>query len=488
MNATAAPAVGAGPPAPRAVVLGGGLAGMLAAAALSAHADVTIVDRDGFPDSAAPRRGSPQARHAHLLWSGGMEAIEELVPGTLRRLLERGAHRTALPTGMVALSPHGWFRRWHESHYMVLASRDLLDWTVRESVLSRPRVTLLQRAEVLGLEGRAGRVTGARIRTAADRSVSSDPSDRSDRSDRSVLSVLSADIVVDATGRGSKATQWLARLGVSPPVQHEVNSGLAYASRVYRAPEKARTAFPVVSVQADARADGPGRSGTLLPIEGGRWLVSLSGTRGGEPSKDAGQFEAFARQLRHPIIGELLARAEPLTDVSVTRSTANRRRYFEKVPDWPDGFVVLGDAVATYNPVYGHGMSVAAKSAVTLHEVVARHGWGSPGLARRVQKAGARPVTAAWNLATGQDIFYAGATAREPSRVERAMAGFVGRLILTSTGNGHVARRVTDVMTLQRRPESLVTPSIIAAAVAGPLRRPLQGPPLTFDELVAAGL
>ncbi|MGW3627613.1 FAD-dependent monooxygenase [Streptomyces sp. NPDC000880] len=453
-----------------AVVLGGGLAGILAASALSNYAHVTVVERDTLPRAATPRKGSPQARHAHLLWSGGAEAIEALVPGTLQRLLDRGAHRVPLPTGMVAYSPRGWFRRWDESHYMMLASRDLLDWTVRERVLASEQVTVVERAEVLGLEGTAGTVTGVRIR-------------RGDGTE----TVLTADLVIDTTGRASRAPEWLAHLGYAPPKEEEVNSRLVYASRVYRAPEKARAGFPVVNVQADSRSSGPGQAGTVLPIEDGRWLVTLSGTRGGEPTKDPEAFEPFARRLRHPIVADLIANAEPLTEVSVTRNTGNCRRFYEKLTAWPEGFVVIGDAVAAYNPIYGHGMSVAAQSVAAILETVSRQGWATPGLARRIQKAVARPVSAAWNLAIGQDIHYPGATENGPDLLAKGMAAFVDRLILTSTGNGRVARRVTDVMTLQRGSHVLVTPSILLAAVLGPLRPQLQGPPLTTEEFIAAG-
>ncbi|MFJ4836472.1 pyridine nucleotide-disulfide oxidoreductase, partial [Streptomyces sp. NPDC088747] len=304
---------------------------MLAARALAESADlVTIVERDALPEGPERRKGLSQAPHVHLLWSGGARAIEELLPGLTARLAEAGAHRLALTTDMVALSPQGWFRRWDESHYMILGSRDLLDATVRAQVLADDRIRLVEPTEVLGLESTRAEVTGVRVREGggAER-------------------VLAADLVVDATGRASRAPQWLDTLGLPAPRQRRVDSGLAYASRFYRAPEGARSGFPVVNVQAAPREGRPGRSGVLMPIEDGRWLVTLTGTRGGEPSADESDFERFAtEELRHPVIGELLAGAEPLSGVAFTRSTANRRYYYERSRDWPDGFTVVGDALA----------------------------------------------------------------------------------------------------------------------------------------------
>ncbi|MER5811853.1 FAD-dependent monooxygenase [Streptomyces sp. NPDC002033] len=451
------------------VVIGGSLAGMLAAAALAESGDVVVVERDALPDGPRPRRGLPQAHHAHLLWSGGAAAIDSLLPGTVRRLMDDGAHRIALPTNMVGYSPEGWFRRWAEaSHYVVLASRDLLDWHVRRAVAALPGVSVVDRTEVLGLEGDADLVTGVRMRERGGEER-----------------VVEADLVVDASGRSSHTPAWLAGFGLPEPAVRTVDPGLVYASRIFRAPKDLASTFPViVNVQADARAPGPGRSATLVPIEGDRWLVTLSGTRGGEPTKDPEAFEGFARDLRHPIVSELIAQTEPLTDVVVTRTTVNRRHHYEKAV-MPRRFVVIGDAVAAYNPVYGHGMSVAAQSALALRSVIARYGWSGERLGARMQKAVAAPVTAAWALSTGNDVFYPGATESGPTLAEKVGAAYVRRLLHTSTGNGRVARAVTDVMTLERPAARLFTPPVLLAAALGPRRAQLTAPPLAATELAA---
>lgn len=158
------------------------------------------------------------------------------------------------------------------------------------------------------------------------------------------------------------------------------------------------------------------------------------------------------------------------------------------MPAWPENLTVVGDALAAYNPLYGHGLAVAAQSAVILRDVVRRRGWGSAGLSRRVQKAVARPVSTAWDLAVGQDVFCPGATEGGPTLRDRLVAAYVGRLMLTATGNGRIARRVTDVTSLERGPEVLLAPSVLLAAALGPWKPALTGPPLTGDELKRAGL
>lgn len=407
-----------------------------------------------------------------MLWSGGVRAVEELLPGVTEALRAAGARRTPVTTDMVVMGARGWFRRWPESHHVILAGRDLLDATIRAQVLMDDRIELLSGAEVLGLEGDAGTVTGVRVRARGSQER-----------------VVSGGLVVDATGRGSRAGRWLEELGLPAVERREVDAGLAYASRLYRAPEQARSGYPVVNVQPDPREDVPGRAGFLLPIEDGHWIVTLNGTRGGEPSAADDDFLRFAREeLRHPVIGQLLEQAEPVSGVSFTRATVNRRHFYERMPAWPENFVVVGDALAAYNPLYGHGLAVAAQSAVILRDVVRRRGWGAAGLSRRIQKAVARPVGTAWDLAVGQDVFCEGATEEGPTARDRLVAAYVGRLMLTATGNGRIARRVTDVTSLERGPEVLLSPSVLLAAALGPLKPALNGPPLTGDELKRAGL
>jgi 2-polyprenyl-6-methoxyphenol hydroxylase-like FAD-dependent oxidoreductase len=444
------------------------MAGMLAAAALSSRADVTVVERDVLPEGPEARKGLPQARHAHLLWSGGVRAMEELLPGVTDAWLAAGARRIPLPTGLVTLQPQGWLRRWPEMQFMIACSRDLLDSVVREHVLDDPRVTLLHHTELLGLDGDASQVTGVRVRTS-----------------EGVERTLAADLVVDASGRGSRATAWLDALGVPEAPMEEVDSGLVYASRIFRAPSGTED-FPVINVQPDASQPVPGQSATIVPIEGGRWLVTLSGTRGGRPTDSPDEFEAFARQVRHPLVGELIAHAEPLTDVVVTRSTVNRRRFFEKVKDWPAGFAAIGDAVATYNPVYGHGMSVAAQGALALRAHVARYGLAEPGLARRVQRAVSAPVSVAWELATSTDIRYPQAIGKQPGVVQKLIGRYVERLMLTATGRPLVAKAFLGVMMLAEPLTTLVKPEIVFAVLRGPRRPALTAPPVTEAEWEAA--
>lgn len=458
----------------RAVVVGGSLAGLLAAAAVRDHVDtVEIIEAHDLPEGPEARPGVPQAAHFHVLLSGGANATEELLPGTLKELSAAGAHRVPMTTNMLIYSPEGWYRRWkRDSHYLIAASRDLTDSVVRRQVRKDPRITVHPHTKVTALLGSSRRVTGVRLR-AADGTESD----------------LTADLVVDASGKATRTPHWLAELGVRGLAQDRIDSGIAYASRIYRAPVPTHN-WPVINVQADPRTGEPGRTGGIVPIEDGRWHVSLMGTPGAQPTREAAEFEPYARTLRHPVVADLLAHAEPLTDVAMTHSTVNRRHYYERLRSWPEGLVALGDSVAAFNPVYGHGMSVAALGAVALRAQLSALGLAD-GLSRKAQRAIAGPVELAWSLAVGQDIHYATTEGRSANTADRLLQRYVSRLSRTATGSYHVATAMTEVLTLQSPGTALLRPGVLAAALTGPLRPQLDGPTFTGEErrlLAEAGI
>lgn len=442
------------------------MAGMLAAAALSRVVDtVTVLERDELPDRPQPRRGLPQGRHAHILLPSGSDAIEDLVPGggIRKRLIAAGARELALIGGLVTLGPQGWYRRWPQAGYpLLVCSRDLMDWTVRDAVSGSAAVTV-RHARAAGLLGTAQRVTG--VRAVIDGREED----------------LVADLVVDASGRGSRIEHWLAGLGISGVPKDEVDSGLVYASRLYRIPPGA-DAFPLTQVTADPAASRPGRSGLLLPVEDGRWLVSLGGTRGGQPTADPDDFVRFALGLRHPIVGQLIAGAEPLSEVVLNRSTGNERRFFERAAVWPEGLVALGDAVATYNPVYGQGMSVAALGAQAFGRELDRSGIAAAGLARRAQRAVGKVVNAAWTMSVSQDQWFPGVRGKTPTVADRLLAGYTGRMTRVATTSYRVSAAMCEVTTLQANTLRLLRPSLLFATLTGPVLPPLSGPPLTGEE------
>jgi 2-polyprenyl-6-methoxyphenol hydroxylase-like FAD-dependent oxidoreductase len=448
-----------------ALVLGGGLAGMLAAHVLAQHVDaVTLIDRDHFPDHPAHRKGTPQDHHTHVLVSGGARALDELMPGTTTTLLHHGAQYIGLPNNYLQLAPHGWFPRLDEMQYILGCSRILLEWVVRTRLRDQQRVTVLEGTEVVGLTGDADAITGAVTRSRTTQQGGQ----------------IDADIVVDATGRGSRTTQWLAELGFPAVPEAVIDPHIFYVSRIYRPPAGAEKNFPAVNIQADPLAPHTRESGLLMPIEDGHWTVTLTGSRGNEPSTDDHGFERFARHLRHSIIAELLAAAEPAEPAFGFRPDANRRRFYERIRPGLRGLVVLGDAYATFNPVYGHGMAVCALAAVALRNGLRRHGL-HPRSSRNLQHHIARATTTAWNMATSQDIRYPATTgARRPGLGARMQHAFQDRL--TQVGTPAIAAASLDVYTLSTPMTRVLAPRVLFDVVRGAKQQALSHPPFTAEE------
>jgi flavin-dependent dehydrogenase len=437
-----------------AVVLGGGFGGVLAAMVLARHADeVTLVEGGRYPAGPVVRAGLPQGYHSHLLVTGGAQALETLLPGTVEALLARGAHRRGMPGDALILSSEGWFRRHDTDAYLISCSRWLMDHVVRRRALAAGAVSVRERTHVVGLVGDPARVTGVVVRREDARTET-----------------IRADLVVDATGRRSRAGRWLAGIGARRVEEATVDPGLAYSTRIYRAPADLAAGIPAIMIHPRPSADRPGHGATLFPIEDDRWIVTLTGTRGAEPPTHEQGFTDCAYALRSPVVAELMATAKPIGGVRPYRGTANRRRYFE-CGHRPDGFLVLGDALVAVNPVHSHGMSIAALSALRLAEELRRHGT-DPAVLPRVQVAVAAEAERSWRMATEQDR----PAQRTATAFERAIRTRMSRAMLSSPALISAFFRAQTLIP----PDAAVDPRAMAAEPTAGL-----APPLTTDEAIA---
>ncbi|MET7766647.1 FAD-dependent oxidoreductase [Streptomyces sp. NPDC005393] len=458
------------------IVLGGGWAGMLAAHVLARHLEsVTVVERDVLPDGPRHRKGSPQARHVHVLWSSGARIVDALLPGTIDRLLDAGARRIGFHQDLVTLTSHGWQHRFPPRQFALMCTRPFLDWMVRDRILATGRVSVRQRAEILDLVGDAKRVTGVHVRDM----------------DSGALETLEADLVIDASGRGSRLRHWLSGLELPPLDEDIVDAGIAYATRVYQAPPGAAAGFPAVNVAADHRLRRPGRFGVVYPQEDGTWMVTLSCTRGaGLPTHDD-DFLPYARTLRHPIVADLVSLAEPLTSVAVSRVGANRRLYPERLDTWPEGLLVLGDALAAFNPIYGHGMSAAARAAAALDTELQGSG-GDPGATRRAQRAISAAVDDPWIMAASKDVEYV--DCRMNATDPRLTGGVAARQRFSDLIADRAMRAsavcdvVTDVISLTAPQSELASSRFLSLMHKDRALPELTAPPLTPDELALVNL
>ncbi|WIN00597.1 FAD-dependent monooxygenase [Actinoplanes oblitus] len=437
-------------PTRHALVLGAGLAGSLAAAALARRFDtVTMVERDDLRTAAGPRRGIPQARQSHLLMGAGARAMESLVPGVLGDLRAAGAHFLAAPTEVAFLTKYGWLPRTPHDEYVVCCGRDLLDRVVRNRVLARHRIEVLDAHDVVGLLGVPTAVGGAVVRSRRT----------------GEQSVVAADFVVAATGRSSRVASWLRDLGLPEVPDEVVDAGTAYATRIFDAGLPPGQRAPAIVMIANVTGDAVG--GVLLPIEDGLMTATMIGMRGSEPPTGDTEFLAFAKQLPHPEIADVLAAAQPVGPARGFRGLVNRRSLFERLPAWPERFVAVGDAAAVLNPAHAHGMSVAAFGVAALAAGLERHG-NTPGLAGRVQRAVRRRGRDAWDLAVSDDLRHPRVLGPRPGPAGRVQNRYADRITHVATARPPVTRALVDVIALAKPVSALLTPRLLWAAARGP--------------------
>jgi 2-polyprenyl-6-methoxyphenol hydroxylase-like FAD-dependent oxidoreductase len=446
----------------RAVVFGASMAGLVAARVLAdAYGQVTVIDRDELPKASTHRRGVPHGRHAHALLARGQQALEELFPGLTAELIAQGA-----PTGDL-LANGRWYvsghrlRQEHIGLASLCVSRPLLEGYVRARVRALPNLRFLDSCDIIGLaatpDGR--RITGARVLR---------------RTDGSAREEFGADLVVDASGRGSRTPIWLQALGYPRPETEQVLVGLGYATRTYRLPPDALNGDLAV---LDATTPEHPRGGALLRLEGDRWMVTLAGMLGDHPPTDPDGFLAFARSLRFPDIYQTIRDAEPLDDPVPFRFPASVRHRYERLDRFPDGLLVMGDAVCSFNPVYGQGMSVAALEALTLRRHLQRGIQPQP---RRWFRDLARVVDVPWDIAVGGDLAVPGVQGHRTLKV-RLVNAYIARLHAAAAHDASLASAFVRVAGMVAPPQTLLRPDVAVRVLQASLH------PATGTAVVLSG-
>jgi 2-polyprenyl-6-methoxyphenol hydroxylase-like FAD-dependent oxidoreductase len=445
----------------RAVVLGASMAGLLAARVLAdTYTQVTVIDRDDLPETPMHRRGVPHGRHAHALLARGQQALEELLPGLTAELIARG-----VPAGDL-LADGRWYLNGHRLRQaptglvVLCASRPVLEGHVRARVRALPNVAFLDGCDIIGLvatpDGR--RVTGVRVLRRADGAAEQ---------------LLGADLVVDATGRGSRTPIWLEALGYARPAEDRVEIGLGYATRTYRLPPDALGGD--LAMVHGATPEHP-RGGAFLVLEGDRWMVTLGGILGDHPPTDPDGFLAFARSLRFPDIYETIRDAEPLDDPVAFRFPVSVRHRYERLDPFPDRLLVMGDAVCSFNPIYGQGMTVAALEALTLRRHLRRGPHPRP---HAFFADLSRVVDVPWDIAVGGDLIFPGVQGRRTMKT-RLINAYLARLHAAAANDASLGSAFLRVSGLVAPPQSLLAPGV-ALRVLRSGRRPATGTPVASN-------
>jgi 2-polyprenyl-6-methoxyphenol hydroxylase-like FAD-dependent oxidoreductase len=422
-----------------AVVIGGSLAGLMTATVLADFFDrVTVFERDRIEDRPVLHKSVPQGNHIHALLLSGQHAMSLLYPGFTDELKRLGAVRFRPGIDLAFYGPNGKGYNGTQSvkeprdlglegHTM---SRGLLEYNVRRRTVALANVKLETDIAIEGLVHDNGRVRGVRRNGAVG------------------AQSIEADLVVDAGGRSSHASRWLVEMGVTAPEETTIGVDFAYTSTKYRKPDLAQESEPLVLV--GGRPPEHTRAGGLFEIEDRTWHVSLAGRFGDYPPTDEAGFLAFAKSLPSPRLYELIKGAQRIADISQHRFPTSIWRHYERLRAFPAGFLILGDAICSFNPVYGQGMSSAALQVLELQKVLrerAAQARGLDGVASGFFPEAAMAISAPWTLAANFDFAYPQTRGERPPGLTEG-AGYFAALDSLQAEDIDVQRLVTEVFQL----------------------------------------
>jgi 2-polyprenyl-6-methoxyphenol hydroxylase-like FAD-dependent oxidoreductase len=428
--------------AQRAIVIGASMSGLLAARALADYyQQVIVLEHDSFPNPGNPRKGVPQDRHAHALLSKGREILEQLFPGIIQELKAQGALSVDSLQQIRWFTDGGYFPKSLSDLKTLLVSRPLLEAQVRKRLLSLPNIRVIENSHVLGLLTNPDqtRIVGVRL--------------IHHRSDGSFESALNADLVVDTTGRRSQSPVWLEKLGYEKPQEEQVQVGISYMTGIYRRRPK-HLQGDLATVVSPSLPNG--RFGVIAAQEGDRWIVTIGGYLGDHAPSDETGFLEFAKSIPAQEIYEVIKDAEPLSELVPYKLPTNQRHYYEKMVRFPEDYLVFGDAICSFNPVYGQGMTVAALESLALGNCLAQ---GRQNLRSRFFKEAGKVVDVPWNMVVNNDLQVTQAGGTRSLQV-RFLNWYMSKVLVAAQSDRRVALAFLRVSNLMASPQSLMHPII----------------------------
>ncbi|MEH7589165.1 FAD-dependent oxidoreductase [Priestia megaterium] len=378
----------------KAIVIGGGIAGLLTARILSDHyEEVIIVERDELPKEPSTRSGTPQAFHPHRVLPRGSMIMERFFPGYIEDLLEQGAHPTQNEK-ISLFTPYGSLKMFPPEKN-ASSSRALLEWTFRQRVQKISNVRFLSKQEVTGLQTSADhkQVTGVHIK---------------ERSEQKQERTMTADLVVDTSGRSSKLIKWLESMGLEVPEPERLKVSLGYSTRYYRVPPHIKEKRgSIISEAQPARGIGTGMLGFMEDNIAQTLLFSAGGAH--YPSTNPEEYEKELHELATPMLAEVVKELEPIGVPRGYRTPESVRQHFEQMEDWPSGLLVVGDAFCSFDPIHGQGMTVAAIEAEMLDICLReQHHTSELNFERKVLKRMQEAIEPAWWLSSVADLRWKG--------------------------------------------------------------------------------
>ena len=437
----------------QAVVVGAGMGGLPAARVLADFFEhVVVLERDPLPLDASHRIGIPQGRHTHALLAGGQQALADLFPGFEQDLAVAGAVPVDTGSDLRFERPGFDPPRTRDLGLVVRAmSRPLIELTVRQRVNKYPNILIREHCQVQCLVAtpNGGTVSALRFENNEGRSET-----------------LSADLIVEASGRGNLVNRALEAVGRCRPEETAIGVDITYATAVFAVPDDASPDWKAVAT-FDPPTEG-GLAAVMFPLERDRWIVTLVGRHGEKPPGDRDGFLAYAQRLRTPTIYDAIKKAEQLGEIARFGFPTSFRRHFDRLVEFPRGLLPFGDSICRFNPVYGQGMSVAAQEARLLRELLERHAAEPDPLAALAAAFFAESVSlieTPWALAATPDLAHPKTVGQRPEDLQQSL-DFTETLFHLAAEDPAVHKLLFEVLHLLKPQSALRDPDLVERAKA----------------------
>ncbi|MEH7493656.1 FAD-dependent oxidoreductase [Neobacillus niacini] len=428
----------------KAIIIGGGISGKLAARVLSdVYKEVIILERDVESEGSSSRKGAPQGEHLHALLHAGEYGLEQLFPGITEKFYDSGAVKINSTIDLSWFHHGAWKIRYDGGYSTTLQTRPHLEWHIEQYLKKIPNVVFHYNQVVQDLlyNETENRIFGVQLKDTS----------------------LTADIVVDASGVSSLTSSWLTKRNIQVP-DEKVDINLSYISKQFQLVDNHDTDWKIKMVYPNPPHEKIG--GTISSVEDNRFIITIMGYHNAINDKEVLQsdngFLELTKQLPRLDIYETIKNATPITKTALYRIPQIVWRRFDKAGNLPDGIVLIGDTFCRIDPVFGQGMSIAILEAVALQKLLQTHKGELHKLPKAFHRMAAKIISPIWNMVITEDFRYPATTGKRPFGLFIQQL-YAKKIFLLSSQNKEVYDAFVKVMNLVRPISSLMTPSIIKA-------------------------
>ncbi|NNL58784.1 MAG: 2-polyprenyl-6-methoxyphenol hydroxylase-like oxidoreductase [Nitrosopumilus sp.] len=426
----------------KAMVIGGSIAGLLAARVLSDHfKDIILIEKDSSMDDGKARIETPQANHIHILLVRGREILQGFFPELEKELLKKGANKIDFLNDSRYRLPSGWAPKFNSGIITFACTRTLLENTIRHQIQKIPKINIEQGEQITSFVLEKSNKISLKTKEGKE---------------------IHGDLIVDCTGRNTKTPTWLEDIGFPKPRETKIDSFVRYSTRRY-IPSKKDRRWKMLAI-LNKPITNP-RIGAIYPIEDGKWLVGLYSIGKNYPPTDEEGFLEFAQHLESRELYDALKDATPDSEIYGYQVQGSRKYHYEEMKQWPENFIVLGDAVSIFNPYYGQGMTSAALGAKTLDDML-KDNKVKKGFTRKFQKRLAKEISLPWILGTSEDLRWSTTVGKRPNTITRMVQNHAQKVLLLSPKSKLAAKSFQQMMHMIKSPAIIFHPAILLQLIA----------------------